>query len=150
MALSKLAKRRLATLVEYMSKLKVAGGHFKMKHWVAHRGKACDIDIHGLKDAARVEAKHLVECGMSACAVGWACTVPAFRKAGLMMSFDDCRYLRPMYRGEEQFDAVTEFFDIDETRARRLFGPYRRGVNSPKEWAEDAKKVVAKWSSTAR
>jgi hypothetical protein len=123
----------------------------EMKQWVSHQGRVATIDVHGIKDAGKVERKHLLECGMAACAVGWACTIPAFQKEGLMMRagvYLDDTNLRPFFDGEEHFDAVMKFFDIDETRARRLFGPYR-SVRTPQEWAKSARQIVGKWSAAA-
>lgn len=150
MALSAVAKRRLNTLIEYMDTLKVAGGHFKMRQWIAHKGRVATINVHGIDGKSPVKKEQLLECGMSACAAGWACTVPSFQRAGLMMKagdFSDDTNLRPVYGGEEHFDAIIKFFDLNERQARRLFGPYRRDVNTPKEWATSARKIVAQFAA---
>lgn len=61
-------------------------------------------------------------CGTTACAFGWAPSVPELKKAGLKLA----RYgnsLVPEYKGEEGFAAAEELFGIPNTVAQHLFNP---------------------------
>jgi hypothetical protein len=80
MALSKLAVKRLTTLATFMEKLPAsANKHFKMRQWFLHTGD------HEHDIGFEVERKDMNHCGTVACALGWAATVPSFRKAGLKL-----------------------------------------------------------------
>lgn len=57
-------------------------------------------------------------CKTTACAVGWATTLPSFRKAGLSMDFED--YM-PQYKTHFGFSAVAAFFEISYAEATFLF-----------------------------
>ena len=57
-------------------------------------------------------------CGTVACAMGWACTIPSFKRAGLKAHKDD-RY--PIFENQEGFSAAAKFFDISFPQAERLF-----------------------------
>ncbi len=107
-------KRRLLKLAEFLEK--VPRKRFDYASWVGD-------DWGGKQD---------LSCGTTACAMGWACTIPSFRKAGLKLknSLLDGTSLRtayytsnvPYFNGFEGFDAAALFFDIDLRDARYLFG----------------------------
>ena len=73
------------------------------------------------------------ECGTTAYAVGWACTIPEFKAAGLEYGG------MPMFERRLGWSAVRAFFDIDAKDAHELFDlayyPYRSQVG-PKTVAE--------------
>ena len=148
--LSKLAKRRLGQLIEFMSKVpKEYGAHFHMKSWVMHNGNWANvIGNHGIKKAADVDQEKLIECGMSACALGWGATIPSFKRAGLKLRVKKDGWspgvLEPVYKGAADMDAAEKFFDIDEELAVRLFGP-DNDDRTQREWAKRAKALVRKW-----
>lgn len=109
--LSALAVRRLTKLADYMHGLpKSAEKHFDM----------CVVGPTG-----RVTKKMLLSCNTSACAMGWAATIPSFRKAG---------WTDGWIMSEERF------FDIDYTSARHLF--YTADLKTPKEWAAHCRKFI--------
>src|SRR5688572_29906761 len=101
MALSKLAVRRLTKLADYMEKLpKSAAKHFDMGAWFSHRGD------HDHAIGRWVERDTLNYCGTTACALGWAATVPAFRRAGLVVE-------AMQLASNHNENVACEFFDID-------------------------------------
>lgn len=61
--------------------------------------------------------KELADCSTSACAAGFASTIPAFRKEGFVL-----RGRQPYYDGEEGFQACEKFFGLNAKQARRVFG----------------------------
>jgi len=61
-------RKRLLLLAEFL-RTKVPEDRFKMHYWVAPGWKGSQT----------------LSCGTSACALGWAATVPALRRAGLRL-----------------------------------------------------------------
>lgn len=140
MALSKTAKQRLLTLVRYMEALpKKANGHFNMDaHWAEHRGP------HAL--SGTVTKRTLMDCGTSACAMGWAGAIPSFRKAGLRLEWVDVGWNQ--FRAHFDADKAREFFDLTEHRFWKLFNndnPERD--STPKKWAKRARLLIRQWST---
>lgn len=134
--LSALAKRRLTKLIQFMEKLpKEADKHFKMDWWVMHNDTAHVNGAHGLDEGVTVSK--LLSCGTAACAAGWAATIPSFRRAGFVM--ED--------RGGELSPAIepSQFFDITHVQEVDLFGSFV-SVNTPKQWAKRARKLVSRWA----
>lgn len=88
MSLSKVSKARLLKLVTFMAKLpRETKGHLNMKAWVMHDGDYVGvIGKHGIKSGDDITSKTLIQCGMSACALGWGCLIPSFKKAGLRLA----------------------------------------------------------------
>lgn len=67
-------------------------------------------------------------CGTTACAVGWACSLPEFNKQGLYYNSDgDITYTNLSFEDEwygsfyEGWRAVRKFFDLDGEAADYLF-----------------------------
>jgi len=63
-------------------------------------------------------------CDTSACALGWATTIPQFRKAGLKFTGlieNDSKIIE--FAGEEGFHAAAAFFEITVSQARIIFHP---------------------------
>lgn len=71
------------------------------------------------------------KCGTTACAVGWACTIPEFKEEGLSYYDESNQHFAPKYKGEWHFDAVDEFFDISYRDSLWLFGADQDGYNTP-------------------
>ena len=119
MSLSKLAVYRLTKLANYMQALpKSADKHFDMNAWFWHNDK----HDHGFKSGQPITRHDLTLCGTTACAMGWAATIPAFNQAGLKV---------------DQWGSLSilpgRFFDITDFEAHRLFFDF--GIKTPKEWA---------------
>lgn len=134
MALSRKGKMRLNTLIAFMEKLpKSANKHFYMGFWFNHGGD------HDHKFGNVVTKESLRHCGTTACALGWAATIPSFRKAGL--------YVETVVRGEKPFDRAKDFFDINYAQTAELFSPLHEAPKTPKQWAKQARALVREWSS---
>jgi hypothetical protein len=68
-----------------------------------------------------------IHCRTTACALGWAASIPSFRRAGFKLlmqrSVDgEVQYILH-YKGEKYFSAACEFFDIILNDAYLLFSP---------------------------
>lgn len=131
--LSKLAIRRLTKLADFMDALPPeARKHFDMGRWFKHNG------MHKVKD--EVSALRKFDCGTSACAAGWACAVPEFRRAGLTISGNDVLY--DGYSAKDSFTALSVFFDIPMTgHLGYLFGN-TDNIRTPKQWAKHCRKYI--------
>lgn len=99
-------------------------------------------------------------CQTTACAVGCACEIPSFRKAGLKLVFDyyeegacddgngnDCniKYFRPVFGDLVSWDAVEEFFGLNLYEAEYLFQSknYATETNTtPKQVAKRIRELV--------
>lgn len=143
MALSKKCKARLTTLIKFMEKLpKEASDHFSMKWWVLHQGSSeIHKDEHSLKKGLTKDK--LMSCGTAACAAGWAASIPEFRRAGFRMvaqGHDAC--MRPRIE-------PYKFFDLPYiSTERELFGS-DVPVETPKEWADHARRWMKRYSRKA-
>jgi hypothetical protein len=70
-----------------------------------------------------------LSCGTTACAVGWACSIPEFQEQGLAYRGNTPSYLSvatpnggpPVFNFYESWEAVMEFFGIDYYMAEHLF-----------------------------
>lgn len=81
-------------------------------------------------------------CGTSACAAGWAASIPSFRKQGYKLAWYDGNAL-PSYKGIADTEALTNFFHVSEAEAMELFYDIYNGEKStPKGWAKQARKLV--------
>lgn len=147
MALSRKAKQRIGRLVDFMSSLpRSANGHFDMSQWAQHLdGDGFAEHGFGKNEVLPAEAPSL--CGTTACALGWACSVPSFRRAGLRLKVSPIVGTRgvPEYAGRTGSDAAMVFFDITETQAEGLF--YAWTIKTPKKWARHARELVKQWSA---
>jgi hypothetical protein len=146
MALSKKAKQRLTKLIKFMSSLpRSANKHFDMNNWADH-SKGSGFPEHGIRPGAIVPTNAVTLCGTTACALGWACSVPSFHKAGLRLrvapSLPNRAY--PVFGRSHTEMAASRFFDIHHQQAEALF--YMYDAKTPKAWAKGARKLVAQWS----
>ena len=138
MALSKLAVERLTKLADFMDALPAAAaGHFTMRSWMRHDG------LHDFAPEVITEAA-LMDCGTTACAAGWACSVPEFRAAGFGMErrvVEGRTYWIPKFGEDKDDDAVMSFFDLDGWDTNDyLFHSY--DIASPHEWAEHCRQFI--------
>lgn len=144
MALSRTAKTRLTKLIEFMEKLPPAADqHFHMDAYVAHGGD------HTHKVPRIPTQKDLLTCGTTACAAGWAASVPSFQKAGFRLGITrdwGSPRIVPRFRRFRDGTALCKFFAITNWQMFELFSAGLR-VKTPKEWADRARKHVDKWSA---
>jgi hypothetical protein len=109
---------RLLRLADFLDNL--PAGRFDYNHWVGS-------DWQGDPD---------LSCGTTACAMGWATTIPEFRALGLKLD-----HTRPTPYFGEKFgsEAAAEFFDISNEDAIYLFTPNAWHINmrtqSPDQYA---------------
>lgn len=138
--ISKTGFKRLYRLCDYMASLpRSAVKHFNMQHFYEHQGEGHD---HQLPVAPKVGDLHA--CGTTACALGWAMTVPSFRRAGLRIEESE-----RFFEGESADYFVCgseEVFGLDEDSYEweQLFG----GDNtdkSPKAWAKRVRRLLREW-----
>ena len=107
--------QRLQTLAAFLRT--VPQEHFDLHSWRSSEGYeyASDDDLTTL------------QCGTTACAVGWACSLPEFQAQGLAWGTDSLSYTGyPVYKfseggDAEGWEAVEEFFDISYSTAEHLF-----------------------------
>ncbi len=137
MSISKLAKRRILKLCDYMESLPPESAkHFSMKTFVSHNG---DHD-HELGNVLKLKDLHT--CGTSACALGYAVTSPYFRRAGLFFSAD----LLHIEGSHEVFD--TDSIETGDFKGwDQLFESWNKD-KTPKSWARRVRRLVAKWEKS--
>lgn len=66
------------------------------------------------------------KCGTVACAVGWATTIPSFKKAGFTFESN-----APKYKTYDSWEAVTKFFSLDNLDAFYLFSIFDYNDENP-------------------
>jgi len=139
--LSKLAVRRLTKLADYMDSLPPsARDHFDMGAWFTHSGN------HPL--SVKTPAKeHFLDCGSTACALGWASTMPYFRRLGLGLVYEESDDEGYEGAGELFFDGHRVQWDgmdwlgLTQVQAEHLFA-HNVPVNTPKQWAKLCRKFL--------
>ena len=119
--------------------------HFNMDAWFYHEGDESFEDEHGVEASEKIPSKKLFSCGTTACALGWACQVPALKSMGLYLQYDgnetgsvrlkDCT-------ARDEFTIAQKIFDLSRGQAAWLFTPLNantyeddRHNETPKEWA---------------
>lgn len=148
--ISKVGKARLQLLIRKLEKLQPR--RFNYAHWV---------------DRFTWQRKPDLSCGTTACAMGWATTIPSLRKLGLRLNdagnvvlayrnsaaVPSCDTRARAYGG--QF-AAAKIFTIDESIASLLFLPDARNFvageeivapawyATPKQVAKHIRRVLAK------
>lgn len=116
----KITHERLLHLADFLEKL--PPGRFNYHHWVGD-------DWKGHQD---------LSCGTTACALGWAATMPEFRKLGLQLSWSPDRLNRPLVKLET--DQTARFWESPVNAAMEVFGLTSDEVGylfTPEEGAED-------------
>lgn len=124
--------QRLLVLADYLDT--VPGGEFDLAGWMFER-ESVDPDLEAVAsddmsfDRGVNVRKLTAQCGYAACAVGHACGIAAFQEQGLVM-FAERRWERwslyPVYtapdmRQHEGWEAVREFFHINNGQSSYLF-----------------------------
>ena len=144
--MDKVTKRRLEKLIEFMDSLpRSANKHFNMSHWFDHDGP--DGEKHGFKEGKKVVVKkeHLTMCGTSACALGWAATMPYFKRIGLKSTWTEWGSdisFRGIYLNS---DDMHDFLALDSIQSEQIFG-HDVNVSTPKQWAKHARKMMREWT----
>ena len=137
MSLSKLTVRRLTKLADYLDSLPPkASNHFRMLHWFRHSGK----DDHPF-NANGITKRDLNFCGTSACAIGWAGTLPYFRRAGLKVEPSGRTTVNGNSGILASWEVLDPFFGLTRHQSAHLFGPYTR-IKTPKQWAARCRKFL--------
>lgn len=127
--LSKLGRRRVMRLIDFMEKLpSSADKHFNMSMWVDFS------DLSGRCASDLVTRKDLMSCGTTACAGGWASTMPYFRRLGLRLTA--CGLVFPGYA------RLTDIFDIPRSLEGSLFHCSQKAAPTPKKWAKRARHLL--------
>lgn len=113
---------RLNTLASFLKTLPM--DVFDISSWYCGNMQS-NMELLSRPDA--IAAAH--ECGTSACAMGWAVTIPEFKEAGLKPYRDSYSGMSiPTFRGEQGqdyigFQAAEHFFGISRRMAKHFFGP---------------------------
>ena len=103
-----LYKDRLTKLGDFL--VSVPSDRFDLLSWRNNGESDMESDGNIDDDALRTG------CGTTGCAVGWACTIPEFKEAGL--AYKDYTV---SYDGLRGFQAVEEFFGLSQMEAMYLF-----------------------------
>jgi hypothetical protein len=129
----KLQKERLRLLAKRLREHKDNGRRFNMDTWFDLTGSGHNEDDDRIDIKKRVvdpytgRVKEERTCGTSACALGEACTIPAFRRLGLKLvpgaGFDADLSYTPMYKRRKGLAAGMAFFGLTEYQASYLFLP---------------------------
>jgi hypothetical protein len=105
----------------------VAKGKFDLGKWMASTGATMSLDDAFTKITTNED--HLVLepkfCQTHGCIMGWATTIPEFKKEGLHLS--TCNpysvIVTISFEGKEDFFAAASFFNITVRDAEYLFSP---------------------------
>ena len=125
-----LYKDRLITLGDFL--VTVPDERFDLESW-RNNGQEDTFHDYDIDDEALK-----MDCGTTGCAVGWACTIPEFKEAGLSYVNSTINY-----GSLKSFQAVAEFFGVSYTEAVYLFSQVSYKVNaSPYDVAERLYKVA--------
>lgn len=158
------SNKRLLKLADYLEQL--PRGAINMEGWLTDKNRPnytrVRTTVANLGNLAKVNGNKIElkatsvdkirECGYAACAVGWACTIPSFKKAGLKLQskvlngIDDFRMV-PKYKSYAGFDAAMSFFGVDQELATYLFESDAFGDSAkprPSTVARRIRKVVAR------
>lgn len=138
MKISKTGLRRLHKLADYMDSLpKSANKHFSMRNFFIHANEEHE---HEIPSAPKVKDLHT--CGTTACALGWAMTVPAFRRAGLELEGDE------VFNSHEVFCLPDYWSDEGDDLWEAFFGAGNKDA-TPKAWAKRARRLLKKIEAEA-
>ncbi len=145
----KVGLKRLATLAAFLRTIPKSA--FNIGSWVTQptvAGKSLPGRYGGPNDYDTIKAgitpKDMHTCGTTACALGWAATIPSFRRAGLKLVYAERGY-GDVWFGKtpddpddavSAFDAGAEFFRIPEEVSEHFF--------SPGEYTQDNEEVTPK------
>lgn len=123
---------RLLKLADFLDTVPVK--KFDLSHWIGWD----ELDFE-TRPPTLDDLEH--NCHTTACAIGWACTIPEFQDAGLVL--DDGE---PFFDGHWDTQAAANFFDIEYLEASHLFySSAYRGNNRtrPSTVAKRIRKLVS-------
>jgi hypothetical protein len=133
----KVGNARLLKLADFLET--VPRKHFNYNRWVG--------------DGWDGESTDLVSCGTTACALGWAATMPAFRRLGLRLYRDPegmdgvcLKAAGDPYNGSPIYaaDAAEEIFAVQGNEFDYLFTPSEGEEDAtPKQVAKKIRRFVA-------
>lgn len=124
--------KRLLRLAKFLRR--VPKRRFNMMIWAS-----------GLFCGRPKEVEH--KCGTSACALGWASSIPSFKRDGLILKNDfDSDEAYVFFDGVDGYCAASRFFEIGYESAKYLFdseyGWVNRNKETPKQVAERIERFV--------
>ena len=137
-------KRRLLKLADFLDT--VPRNKFDIGRWFSPVGEGAVFPVG--------EIPVVGACNTTACAAGWATTIPTFKRAGLHLEPSE-RYgvdgetglvvMIPAYGDLRTQLALEAFFGLPGRLAEFIFMPigYRNGYATPKEVAKKIRRVVA-------
>jgi hypothetical protein len=113
-------KKRLRILAKFLRN--VNRKHFNLETWCTVNGGT--IEDGAIKDLG---------CGTTACAVGWAASIPSFRRDGFrLIALPVFGLARPTF--DEHYDEAASalFFDLNARENAYLFMPFNYGRSDQK------------------
>jgi len=123
----KVNTRRLLLLARYLEK--VPKKHFSMSTW----------------GSGKIGKRYGNECGFTGCAMGHACFIPSFKKAGLVFKNGSVEWNIENPKGplNDGYYAAAMLFNFEYPDAYNLFNPRDRVGETPKQVANRIRKFVA-------
>ena len=123
-------KQRLQTLANFLRT--VPPEKFDLENWrsAPHTSGTTDEDPH---TSLPITDEDLKTCGTTACAVGWACSMPAFKAEGLYYNDHMLVYAPVDAQPLSYWRAAEEFFGLSYIEARWLFSI--ECYNTPSLWS---------------
>ena len=149
-------KSRLLTLAAFLEALPRKA--FSLKAWVIEKKNSycgeeeLDENVVAKLFTAKRNMKNgltptqMISCGTTACAVGWAGSIPAFKKEGFCIYVNEERMVAiPRFQEYKNWYAVKAFFDISYWESHKLFSIsyYDQKDPTPKQVAKVIRKFVA-------
>lgn len=99
----------------------------------------------------------LSSCGTTACALGWAASMPEFRRLGLRLDYAGPSSMMngvTNTEGDSEYDAAEKVFGVDDRQFEQLFIPGDKDLYSgleenatAKQVAKNIRRRVADWTS---
>lgn len=156
--LSAIAKKRLNALADYLDRYaSEIEQHFDMDAWFHHDGINEYGDEHGVEEGNSIKKKDINVCGTSACALGWACQVPALANIGIELVYtgEDYGAVCPIGKGYDDdrdiFKVAAKAFDISCPQARYLFLPLNSEGEDDRDGDGDTQKETPEhWAARCR
>jgi hypothetical protein len=145
--------KRLTTLADFLEKLPRKA--FNLEGWVQDKDTGrlteyfedFDLPVFTKNEELKkgIKPETMISCGTTACAVGWAGSIPEFCKAGFRIVSAGA-HVTPTYGGSQSWDAVHRFFELTEFEANRLFSmsEYPNDKGTPKQVAKRIRKLIEK------
>jgi len=117
-------RERLRILADHLPS--VPAKHFDLSSWAILPGRMGGGWGKGYKEMDKLGHIPEVTCGTTACAAGWACSIPELHAAGLRLVLDSSEsWPTVRYLGRSGYMALAAFFSISEEMAQQFFSPTR-------------------------